>query len=244
MDNSNQYSFINKMNYKDIIIIFSIWYFIITINSLLCKSTFNNTPMLRGLFHILFITAGKFLFLSLFIFYFVSLYSLSFPQIGFKFKVNKKQVISTIILIIFFLFLLLLFINISLSYKSMVSKFNPLIKIKSPSALVKSFFSLGFIFLITFIIAVAEMLILNKIVFELFNHFLNIYLAVILSSLFYSILLVEFNPSRILINFIIGLIVLFLYIKSEKSVLASSLFLAASYTLLITYIYGWNYIKL
>ncbi len=241
MNSKNNCIIIDKINYKDVIIIFSMWYIIITINFLICRSNFDNTPMLTGLLHILFITAGRFLFVSLVIFYFISLYSLSFSELGLKIKKIKIKILSTTILILLFFFLLIIFVNIPLSYESLSNKFSPLIMIKSPSDLVRSFFPLSFVFLIMYIIALAEMFILNKIVFELFNYLLTSYLAVVLSSLFYSILLLQFEPTGILINFITGLITLYLYIKTEKSIMVSSLFLAGFYSCAIIYIYGWNY---
>ncbi len=240
MDDNSNSNIIDKINYKDIIIIFSIWYFFLGIIFSLYKALFQDTPYIAGFLHVLFITGGRFMGLAIFIYYFISIYSLSFRELGFKFKNLKKQLFPTIMLIIIFFFLIIIFINFPLSYKYVSGKFNPLIAVKNPADLVSSLFPLFFISLCTLIISFAEIFILSKIVFELFNYILNKYLALVLAGLFYSLLLLDLTPEKIMINFILGIILIFLYLKYEKSLLSPALFLSAFYSFSIVYIYGWD----
>ncbi len=240
--NNHKNQLLSKINYKDLLIILGIWYFIAAINFLLGEFNFNHTPALTGLFHYLFIVAGRFIYLALIIFYFISLYSISFSDLGLTLKNLKSGLLSAIFLISALFLTILVFINVPLSYNLITSKFNPLYQVKTPDMFVDSLLPLIFIFIPNIIIALSEQVILNNIIFELFNLKLNTLLAIILSSLFYPVLFLNFNASHILINFIVALISIYLYLKAEGSIIISSLFISGFYSFYIFYIYGWNFL--
>lgn len=232
-----------KINYKDLLIILGIWYFVAAINFLIGKFSFNYTPGLTGLFHYLFIMSGRFIYLALITFYLISLYSISFYDLGLTLK-NLKSGLLPILFLIFILFLIILtFINVPLSYNLLTPKFKALYHLKTPTIFIKSLIPLAFIFIPNIIIALSEQLILNSILFELFNFKLNTLLAVILTGLFYPLLFLNFSPGHILINFIIAVISIYLYLKSERSIIIPSIFVGGYYSFYILYIYGWNFLK-
>ena len=243
MFSKNSKNLIKKINYKDIIIVFGTWYFIAIFNFLIGEVNIKYTPNLSGFLHFSFIFTGRFLFLGLIIFYFISIHSVTFSELGLSFFKLKKQIHLTIYFLSFFLIIILLFINIPLSFNSLSDKFHPLFKINSPGNFVKSIIPLLLLFIPNMVIALSEQFILNNIVFELFNLKINTIISVILSSLFYSIIVFTFSPSQILINCIIALISIYLYLKANRSLYLPTFIMSIYYSLYIGYIYGWGYLK-
>lgn len=241
-DKKNNAKFINRLNYKDILIIFGGWYLILALNYLSSQYIINTTPLLGNFLHFLFISAGRFIYLALFIFYHISLYSISFQELGFQF-IKIKQLTFIILLIVLLLLPVLIFINIPLSFNYQGNYFNPVYKVTGPEALIQSLIPFIVLYSFNFIIACSELLILTKIVFSLFSLQIKTNIALILSSLFYSFLLLQFTPGRILINLLIALIVLYLYQHQRKGIITPALLLAGYYTIYILYIYGWSYIR-
>lgn len=235
-------NYIKRLNYKDLLIIFGIWYFIMLFNYLINDFNLPYTPNLTGALHFSFLFTGRCLFLGLITFYLVSLYSVTFSDLGLKLSNFKSQISTWIYLVIFLLSAILIFINIPLSYNSLSTEFLPVYKIKSVENFIKSLLPLIIIFIPGSVIALSEQFILNSIVFEIFNFKIPSIIAIIFSSLFYSVVILTFSPGKILINFIIAFISIYLYIRSNRSLLLSTLFMATYYTLYISYIYGWKYL--
>lgn len=236
-------SFIKKLNYKDFLIILGTWYFMAALNYLMCEFTLENTPHLTGLFHFLYIAAGRFIYLALIIFYLIYLYPISFEDLGLSLTGLKKQLLTVLSLIIPFFIIILVFVNIPLSYNQLTEKFSPLYQIQSPQVLIQSLFPLLIFFIPAIIIALSEQFLLNKIIFELFSFKLHRLIALIMASLFYSILFLNFQPTIILINFLTAFISIYLYIKAEGSLITASIFSACYYTFYIVYIYGWDFLN-
>ncbi len=234
---------INNINYKDILIILGTWYFMIAINYLTTKFNFDYLPFFNGFLHFLFITSGRFIYLALFIFYHISLYSASFKEIGLKFYKTRQQLLTAILLLSVLFVFVIVFINIPLSFQTNTGNFTPLYRIENPEILIKSFMPLLLLFVFNIIIALSELIILIVIIFELFNYKLNSYISLVLSALFYSVLMLEFLPEQIFINFITAIICIFAYIKTSGSLFISALFLAGFNALYILYIYGWSFIR-
>jgi len=234
--------FIKQFNYKDIFIIFISWFIIISLVYMLKDQPLKHTPFFSGLINYLFIFSGRFLYLALIILYLISLYVISFKELGLK-PYNLKKELYTGIYLGFFLFLfILIFINLPLSFQNINSNFNPLFEVKDVQSLIIGLLFLCLLFIFSSIIALSEQFILNNIVFELFNFKLSIIPAIILSCFFYSFFMLTFTPQRILINFIIGLISIYLYLKAGRSLYLPSFFLAFHYSVNICFIYGWNYL--
>ncbi len=240
MNTKMQKKFITNFNYKDIIIIFSCWYFIKTFYHLAATISFRYTPNLTGYFRLLIMSTGHLIFLGLIIFYLVSFYNPVFSEIGLKTKKIKKQLIPSLTILSFFWVVLLFFINIPLSFQQLTADFNPLYKITNPEILIYSLFFLLLLFIPVFIISLSEQFMLNSMIFELFDYVFPTIFAVLLSSFFYSILLLEFKPQFILINLLIGCISIFLYLKSRRSLFMPTIFKTVFYSFYICYVYGWD----
>ena len=234
---------IEKLNYKDILIVFFLWYFMASVIMMAKDFIFINSPILSDLFHYFFVLAGRFIFIAIITFYFISLYSYNFKELGLSFKLSFNEFMKIITLISVLFFLLLFLVNIPLSYNSISENFRPLYKIYKVEDLIKSLIPLLILIGSALIIAIAEQFLLNCITFELFSYKFNNYIALILASLFYSIILLDFKPGAILMNFLLGIISIFLYIKSDKNIYIPSLFLASYYAIYIFYVYGFSYIR-
>lgn len=232
---------IKHLNYKDLLIILGLWY-LMAVVAFLTGELSLKFNVLTDFLHYLFILSGRFIFLALILFYLTSLYQVSFRDIGFIFKNFIKQVFIIFSLLSILLLSVLFFINIPLSYKTLSKSFLPLYMINKPEDFINSLFPFVLLFISNIIFGITEILLLAKILLELFNTAFNKYIATIFTGLFYSILLLQFKPSQILINFIIAFISLYIYLKN-RSLISSSLLIAGYYTIYILYIYGWNFIR-
>lgn len=242
MFNKTSKIYISKLNYKDMVIIFGIWYFIMAINYLIGDFNLPYTPNLTGALHLLFLFSGRFLFLGLITFYIISLYSATFTELGFKFFLLKSQIFTAIYIWIFLLTVIMIFINIPLSYNNLSTSFKPLYKITSINEFVKSLLPMILIFIPVTVIALSEQFLLNNIIFEIFNYKIPSIISIILSSLFYSIIILSFTPEKILINFIIAFISIYFYLKTDRSLILPTLVMSSYYTFYISYIYGWEFV--
>ena len=235
-------SYITQFNAKDLIIILAFWYISSALNGAAGEITFQYAPWLTGYFRLLFISAGRFLFIALSIYYLITLYQQSFTQLG----INIKSLwlhLKTAVVLIFILFLfILVFINLPLSYHDLSDVFNPLYEINDFQLLISSFGTLAFLIVPAFIISFSEQFMLNNIIYKLFRLKLPHLLSLFLSSLFYSVLMLEFQPQHILINLILAIISIYLFIKSSESLLLPVLFATAFYSFYICYIFGWEFI--
>lgn len=233
---------IKHLNYKDILIIIGFWYFLAAFGFLVEELTFMQALFFTDFFHYLFVLAARFIYFALILLYLTSLYPISFSDLKIRFSNLKKQLSFTFILVFTLLITVLILINIPLSFKNLQGVFRPLYQTTNPELFINSLLPFFLLFLANMVLALSEQLILANIVCKLFSLYFNKFLTLILSSFFYSILLLHFDPLHILINFIIAFIALFLFLKLD-SLISSSLFVAAYYSIYITYIYGWSYIR-
>lgn len=232
---------INKLNYKDIIIILGLWYLMAILHLILKEITFQSF-LLSELFHFLFILSGRLIYLAVVIFYLTYFYPVGFPELGFNFSYLKQQLLTGLSLLIFLFSIVLLLVNIPLSY-SMPEKFSPLFYLLTPEDFIRSLLPLFLIFLTCIIISLSEQFLLNKIIYELFHFTIfNRFMARLLAALVYSVLIFDFSPPRIMINLLIASIAIILYLR-YNSLLASALFMGGYYALYIVYIYGWDLLK-
>ncbi|MFW6381466.1 MAG: hypothetical protein ACOCZ3_02875 [Bacillota bacterium] len=234
---------INKLNYKDIIIILGLWYIMALINVLTGSFSLNYTPVLTGFFHHLFIFAGRFLFLGLVIFYLISLYPVTFPELGLKVKYITSQIMTGIILGLGLLLAVLLFINIPLSFNPLTEKFQPLYQLTGPDNFINSMLPFIILFTLNLVLSLSEQLLLNNILFNGLQCKLPNLMAGLLAALAYSGLLCTFTTQRVIINFIIAIISIYLYTRAGYSLILPSIFMSFYYTTYILYVYGWNYLK-
>ncbi|QTL99253.1 hypothetical protein GM661_15465 [Iocasia frigidifontis] len=231
---------ISYISYKDVLIILGIWYLMLSLN-MISKGVNLDYTVLNNFFHFLFIISGRFLSFSFIVFYITSLYPISFADLGIHLKNPLRQLRISSSTSIALIILVIIFINIPLTL-TMEKAFSPLIKVNSPEVFVTSILPLLLLIIANLVIALSEQLILVNIFYKLFSKTLfNKFISIIMSSLLYSFLLLNFDPGRILINFLAAAISLFIYSKTE-SILTSSFFIASYYSIYIIYIFGWNYI--
>ncbi len=239
----NEYTekLIKYLNYKDILIILGTWYLTAIIILITRELTLEHI-ILTNIFHFLFVISGRFIYFSLIIFYLNSLYPVEFKDLGLKLSNIKNQLKFSLPKIILLFIMALLLINIPLSYASDIN-FSPLFKITGPESLIYSLIPYALLLVSCLFISLSEQFILNVVIFELFrNTLFNYFISLVLSALFYSIIITSLTPSRILVNFIAATISILLYSR-EDSIIPSSLFMAAYYSTYIAYIYGWSFIK-
>ena len=235
-------NWIKRINYKDIIIIYTLWFFTLLFNRFFDFASFMQVPDLSGFFDLLFSFAARLIFISLFFLYFVFIYDLSFKELGISFKALTKKLISLLLYIIILLSLVLFFINVPMSMENISRIFKPLYEIADMETFVRSILPLAIVFPIFFIIAFSEQLMLNLFVYEIFRYKLPKFVSKLLSALFFSFLIYKLMPEQIIIYFIFALISTSLYERADKSVLVPAFFGAGFYLIYTFYIYGWNFI--
>lgn len=232
---------IEYLNYKDILIILASWYLMIIV-LLITKELDLGHRLVTDIFHFLFILSGRFICFSLLVFYLTSLYPIEFKDLGLNFSGFKKGLISSFSIILLLVVLVIALINIPLSFMVDI-EFSPLIMVIGPDAFISSILPFTLIFIACLFISLSEQFILNVIIFELFNYtLLNRLISFILSSLIYSVIIVELIPNRIILNTLVAMISILLYQK-KRSIIPATIFMAAYYSSYITYIYGWEFIR-
>ncbi|MFW6389733.1 MAG: hypothetical protein ACOCZT_01335 [Halanaerobiales bacterium] len=231
---------INYLNYKDILIILFLWYFMAAI-ILIFKELSFDIKYITSFFHFLFIVSGRFIFFGIVMIYLSSLYPVDFKQLGINFSNTKSQILSNFSKILFLLVILIIIINMPLSYKN-EQAINSLFNVTGPDSLISLLIPFFLIFFASFFISISEQFFINVIIFELFNNTLfNFIISLILTALFYSIILLNFIPSRIFINFIVAIISILIY-RKDDSIIGSSIFMAGYYASYISFVYGWDFI--
>lgn len=236
-----QKKLIDYLNYKDILIILGAWYLTAVI-ILITKEIQFQYPLLTNIFHFLFIISGRFIFFTLVSLYLTSLYSVDFETLGLNCKKFMSQFKDSMSKIGLLFILVLVFINIPASFLAGI-EFFPLYKITGPESLISSLFPFLLVFTACLFISLSEQFILNIVIFELFRYtHINRLFSLVFSSLIYSIILVELQPGRILLNTLVALISILLY-KKKDSIIPASIFTAAYYSIYITYIYGFQFIR-
>lgn len=239
MSNNN---WITKINYKDIIIIYILWFSTIVFTKYFNFTSFMQISDLGGFFDILFFFAARLIFISLICLYFVFLYDLSFNQLGIKFKPLFKSFFKLLIYIVIILILTIFLINIPLNTIGYNINYNPLYEINSVQSFVHSILPLILVFPLFYIITLSEQFMLNIFVYEIFNFKLPKSLSKILAAIFFSFLIYQLNPNLIIVYFFYAIISIILYERSEKSILVPTFLGAAFYSIYTFYIYGWTFI--
>ncbi|MFW6306309.1 MAG: hypothetical protein ACOC1N_02875 [Bacillota bacterium] len=241
LNNENNHNLISYVNYKDILIVLAAWY-IMALIILITRELNLKHNILTGIFHFLFIVSGRFIFLAAVLFYFNSLYSISFHELGFKFKSFFSNISKTSSLFFLLFALTILLINTPLSFMEN-SNFSPLFKIVGPNSFVTSLFPFLLLYIGCYVVGLAEQFLLNIVIFELFNNTIfNFVISLILAGLFYSIIIMNLDPAKILINFIAAIISIIIY-NRNKSIIYSTIFTAGYYACFISYIYGWEFLR-
>lgn len=232
---------VEYLNYKDILIILGSWY-LSSIVLLITKELNLNHTIITNLFHFLFIISGRFIYFSLMTFYLTSFYPIEFKDLGINFGHLKNQIKYSLPKIILLFIMVISIINIPVSFMP-DKNFHPLFEIHGPDSLVTSLLPFTLLFLACLFISLSEQFILNVIIYELFNYtFFNCFFSLILTSLLYSLIIVELTPARILINTLAALISILIY-RKKNSIIPSTLFMAGYYSIYIIYIYGFSFIK-
>ncbi len=239
---TNKIKWINRINYKDIIIIYTLWYFSLIFTRFFDFASFMQVPDLSGFFDLLFNFAARLIFISLIFLYFVFIYDLTFKELGISFKSLTKKFVKIFIYLIILLSLVIFLINLPMSTRNLSNVFAPIYKVFSMETFVRSILPLLLVFPIFFIIALSEQLMLNLFVYEIFNYKLPKIISKLFAGLFFSFLIYQLSPDKIIIYFIFALISITLYERADKSILVPSFFGAGFYIIYTFYIYGWNFI--
>lgn len=233
---------INRINYKDVIIIYTLWFFTLLFNRFFDLTSFIEVPNLSDFFNFLFVFAARLIFLSLIFLYFIFLYDISFKELGISFSSFMKKLFPSIIYLMILLTLVLIFVNIPLSLNDFSRNFKPLYEVKQIQVLVQSIFPILILFPLFFIIALSEQFMLNLFVYEIFKSRIPKFFSKIFSALFFSFLIYQLQPDKIIIYFFFALISVILYERADKSILIPSFFGAGFYLIFSFYIYGWTFV--
>lgn len=233
---------IEKINYKDIIIIYSLWFFSLFINRYFSFASFVTVPNLSGFFDLLSLFVTRLIFSGLIFTYFNLLYDLSINDLGITLKSFFKKIIKIIAYLTVLFGFVIILINLPLSTSNISNIFKPVYQITDLNTFVRSLFPFFTLYPIVMIIVFAEQLMLNLFVYEIFNYKLPTVIAKLFSSIFFSFILLSFETEKILILFIIALISINLYERTDKSLLFPTFFGTGFYLIYILYIYGWNFI--
>lgn len=239
---ASKIKWINRINYKDVIIIYTLWFFTLLFNRFFDLASFIQIPNLSDFFNFLFVFAARLIFLSLIFLYFIFLYDLTFEDLGISFKSIIKKIFPVILYTIILLALALIFVNVPLSLNDFSSNFNPLYKVKQIQIFVHSIFPIFILFPLFFIIALSEQFMLNLFVYEIFKSRIPKFISKIFSALFFSFLIYQLQPDKIIIYFFFALISVILYERADQSILVPSFFGAGFYLIFSFYIYGWAFI--
>jgi membrane protease YdiL (CAAX protease family) len=239
---ASKIKWIKRINYKDIIIIYTLWFFTLLFNRFFDFASFIQIPNLSDFFNFLFVFAARLIFLSLILLYFIFLYDLTFKDLGISFRVFMNRIFPLLIYIILLLALVLLFVNIPLSLNDFSSNFKPLYKVTQIQVFVQSIIPILILFPLFFIIALSEQLMLNLFVYEIFKSRVPKFISKLFSALFFSFLIYQLQPDKIIIYFFFALISVILYERADKSILVPSFFGAGFYLIFAFYIYGWTFI--
>ncbi len=230
-----------RLNYKDFLIIIAAWYFITLSSYYIIEKDFTSLIYINEILAFSINVLSHIVFLFIIYSYFNLLYDFSFADLGFKFKKEKVNLKA-----LFFIFTLLTVgvILINLNYRPEVeSSFFPLQLGENIFRVIYSDLPLlVMVFTILLFTASVEQFLFNKIIFSLFNLYLPVFLAVIFSGLFASVLFLEFNPAFILIIFISVVISNYLYIISDHNLFTPIIFYSYFLTLYIVFIYGFNFV--
>lgn len=237
-----KFDWINKINYKDIIIIYTLWFFAIAFNHFFNFASFMGVANLDGFFDLLFSFAARLIFISLILIYFTFIYDISIKDLGLHFKTFTKKIIPLFIYTSLLLALVLILINIPLSINKITKYFKPIYQILKIENLVLSLLPAILMLPIFFIISLSEQLMLNLFVYEIFRYKLPKIISKIFASLFFPFLIYNLKPEKIIIYFLLALISITIYERSEKSILIPSIFGAGFYLIYTFYIYGWSFI--
>lgn len=230
---------IHAINYKDILILIGLWYFIYLADLLLQQFAFSHSPFLTDLFRYLFLVAGRFLYATLFIFYFISFYSLTYGELGFKFSPFRNKLKTAFFALLPLAAGTIFAINIPLSFNDLSSRFQPLYQLETPQTFVISLFPLLLLSFSNLIVAGSEQLILNSLLFSTLKTRIPNILAAATASIVFSFLSPVCNPTTLYIRFLIAVISIYFYQKTASSIITPTIFQAGFYSLYTVYIYGW-----
>ena len=247
MNKNNFYDFEEKtkiknyINYKDLFIILSLWYLLYFLTKIVNQTQVTkHSPHLEGLLEYLLFASGRFIFIALALFYFISMYNLSLKNLKFKFNLNIKLLFQIFFLIIFLTIIIVFLINMPLILNNFSSaKFDPLYKVKSPAIFVNSLFPVLFFFIINIVTVLGEIFFLENIIKAYLYNFFGEKVAIFISSITYPFLLM-IDSFILSIQFFIFAFILFILIKKDESLISAAIFGSAFYTFIFIYIYGWN----
>ncbi len=247
MNNNNFYKFEerikikNYVNYKDLFIIISLWYLLYFLTKIINQTQVTrHSPHLEGLLEYSLFASGRFIFIALALFYFISMYNLSLKSLKIKFNLSLKFIFQIFFLIIFLAIIIVFLINMPLILNNFSSnKFEPLYKVKSPAIFVNSLFTVLFFFIINIVTVLGEIFFLENIIKAYLSNFFGEKIAILISSITYPFFLMV-DSFILSIQFFIFALILFILVKKEKSLIPAAIFGSSFYTFIFIYIYGWN----
>lgn len=231
----------NFINYKDIFIVLSLWYLIYYLTKIIVNFQITkHSPNFEGILDYSLFTSGRFIFIALTLFYFISIYNLNIKDFKISFNFNLKFTLQIFFIIIFLTVLIVLLINMPLSLNDFSSKnFNPLYNIETPAIFINSLFPYLLFFIANIIVVLGEIFILENIFKIYLSKFFGEKIAILFSAIIYPFL-VNINSLLLIIQYMILAFIYFILIKKNKNIIYATFLGSSFYTLITLYIYGWN----
>ncbi|RCW49278.1 MULTISPECIES: hypothetical protein [unclassified Halanaerobium] len=230
-----------RLNYKDVLIILFTWSFLFITVFYLNTSEFADIIIINDFLAFMLKTTALAVFTAVFYSYFNLIYDLSLKDLGFDFKnFNFNISLSAAFFVIFFISAVL--ITYTADQSNTVGEFNPVYRANSLKAIMSGFPLIMIILISTAIISAAEMFLVNKVIFALFDLKFPSAIASVLTALFFPIMLLEFRPNKILILFLAVLTANYIYRISKSNLLPAVLFYTAYLTNYIIFIYGYDFL--
>lgn len=231
----------NFINYKDVFIILSLWYLIYYLTKIIINFQITkHSPNFEGILDYALFTSGRFIFLALTLFYFISIYNLKIKDFKLNLKLNLKFTLQIFFIIIFLTIIIIFLINMPLSLNNFPSQnFDPLYNIQSPANFINSLIPYLLFFISNVIVVLGEIFILENIFKIYLANFLGEKIAILFSAVFYPFLL-NITSILLIIQYILLAFIYFILIKKNKNIIYAAFLGSSFYTLIIIYIYGWN----
>ncbi|MGM0601874.1 MAG: hypothetical protein ACQESS_01035 [Bacillota bacterium] len=230
-----------RLNYKDVLIILFIWSFLFITAFYLNSSEFADIIVINNFLSFMLKTIVSIVFSAILYSYFNLIYDFSLKELGFDFKnFNFSISISAAFFVIFFITALL--ITYTAGWSDISSDFDPIYKADSIKSIMSGLPLIMVILFSTAIISAAEMFLINKVIFALFDLKFPSFAASILTALFFPVMLFEFRPEKIFILFSAVLTANYIYRISKNNLLPAVIFYMSFLANYIIFIYGYNFL--
>lgn len=223
-------------NYKDIFILQGSWYIMDGIIFLFRQINIPGLVQLSQFFHLLFLSAGRFMLVPLILFWVKIYYDLDNLSLGLS--LNWKLIKKGLLAVLPFLMMVILLVALPVGLKIFnPGALMPVYRVRTPEEIAMS---LVYLLLISFPVlpaAFTEELFFRGFCYPYFEFKLGPFLGGIFSALYYSLVLLDFNQLFI-VHFLVGLLTTYLFQKT-RSIIPGVIFQTIYHSALILYLFGW-----